>query len=147
MTPGIVVGHLQSRDPGRWRCADKRSSVLVGAQKLYNNVDTGWTTLSLINSWANVGGGDNTAAIRLQGNIVRLRGAINGGASLTAPFVVPVGFRPPTGSIAFPILAFNSGSNTNAGGFLSVTTAGAVVIGYGVGTNQVFLEGIAWAID
>lgn len=126
---------------------DERTFALIGGgQKIANNSDTGWVNLSLINSWANVGGVSPPASIRRQGNIVRLRGAIDGGANTTSPFVVPAGYTPPA-AIAFPAFAYDSGADTNTGGYVSILAAGTTVIVYGAGTNQVFLDGITWTID
>lgn len=62
-----------------------------------SNNSTGWQTPSLINSWANfdnTGATVATAAYRLDGSVVRLRGTVKSGATGFSIFIVPAGFRP-----------------------------------------------------
>lgn len=53
-----------------------------------------WTAPTLINSWTNIGGGFRPAQYRKVGDIVYIRGVINGGVLGATAFVLPLGFRP-----------------------------------------------------
>lgn len=77
---------------------------------------------SLINSWANLGGGSQTAGYwkDAAGN-VHLRGIISGGASLSICLQLPAGYRP-SKSEAFPISA-NGGT-----ALASIDTSGHVTL-------------------
>jgi hypothetical protein len=54
-----------------------------------------WTAPALINSWANSGGGFETAGyLKDPMGFVHLKGSIVGGTTATLAFVLPAGFRP-----------------------------------------------------
>lgn len=58
---------------------------------------TGWTALSLLNGWSNVGGAYQTAQYMRDANgVVHVRGAITGGTAVngTPLFTLPANFRP-----------------------------------------------------
>lgn len=55
-----------------------------------------WTNAALVNGWSNFPG-YQSAQYRKRGDMVDMRGVIQSGASSTVAFVLPVGFRPPTG--------------------------------------------------
>lgn len=57
------------------------------------NQDTGWKAPTLLNSWTAVAG-RIAVGYRRQGNMVRLRGSIEGGASGKTVFVLPGEFSP-----------------------------------------------------
>lgn len=59
-------------------------------------VATPWTTVgSLLNGWANFGGGWQVARYRKVNDYVEIQGVITGGTSGAQAFTLPVGFRPP----------------------------------------------------
>lgn len=65
---------------------------------------TPWTAPTLVNSWANFGGGFQEAQYRKVGDIVHLRGLIGGGtAAPVTIFTLPVGFRPPATVLFSPV--------------------------------------------
>jgi hypothetical protein len=83
-----------------------------------------WITPTFVNSWANLGGGFDTAHFcHVSGSSpprVRLRGHVTGGLVSTTVFTLPVGFRPPANVTAIV---------PSSGGTLSVMlidSAGAV---------------------
>ena len=82
--------------------------------------DTGWIAPSLINSWANYGGGYTSAGYRKVGDIVQLRGALTGGTIGLAGFTLPAGYRP----MALVILA--TGYVTGSGGSTNIFSNGSV---------------------
>lgn len=113
--------------------------------------DTGWIVVGsggsaapFTNSWANFGSGNATAAYRLQGNIVRLRGGIQSGASGTSPFTLPTGFRP-LAQIGFSPLVYTGSTSTNSA--VIVPTTGVIVDIYGASTQVAFLDGITFTVD
>ena len=58
--------------------------------------DSGWQALSLINGWS-AAGGTYTPAIRVAGDVIRLRGGLNGSSATTQQFTTaPTGMRPAT---------------------------------------------------
>jgi hypothetical protein len=64
------------------------------ADQLNALVPTAWTAVPLQNSWANYGAPYPTIACRKVGDVVYLRGLINGGTTNTICATLPVGFRP-----------------------------------------------------
>ncbi len=61
--------------------------------------DSGWQSPTFVNSWANLGGGWQTAGYRKIGNVVYLRGVIQSGAAGTVAFNLASGYRPAGTSI------------------------------------------------
>lgn len=59
------------------------------------DVDTGWITPTMQNSWVDYAGGYTPTAYRRIGNRVFLRGLVKAGTVNTSMFTLPVGFRPP----------------------------------------------------
>jgi hypothetical protein len=103
--------------------------------------DSGWIAPVLLNSWVNLGGSRVLCGYRKQGNIVRLRGTINTGASGTEAFVLPVGFRP-TGLVEPASSAQGSGTASH----VEVAAAGGVVVSFSSGPNAV-LDGVTFTTD
>jgi hypothetical protein len=54
-----------------------------------------WTAPTFQNSWHDFGSGYQVAQYRKVGDIVYLRGWVQGGATTVAMFILPAGFRPP----------------------------------------------------
>lgn len=96
--------------------------------------DMTYTNATLTNSWTALSG-YSTPGFRLQGTVVRLRGAVTGGTTGTAAFTLPTGYRPP----ATCILDANGSANTKANA--SISTAGVVTITGGPG---VWLDGLTF---
>lgn len=90
---------------------DANTSFLYG--------DTAWTAATLTNGWTNAGAGFASAAYRLQGTSVLLRGRIFGGTIGTTAFALPAGYRPP-GHLLFAV------ASAGVYGSLQVDTAGQV---------------------
>lgn len=102
---------------------------------VYTSGGTAWTAPTLQNGWTNSGGVNQTAAYRLNsrtGN-VEIVGLITGGASGTAAFTLPAGFRPVAGN-AFA---------TQGGGTVVVTAAGLVIVTPGGGAS-IWLNGVTF---
>ena len=99
--------------------------VTSGAQ------DTGWVTLSLLNSFATSG---VAPAIRLIGNRVIFRGAMNTGSSGTEPFVVPSGYRPSVGVFANVSAAAGAQLQVGTNGVTQCSFTGSPILGLD-GTN------------
>jgi hypothetical protein len=57
---------------------------------------TGFTPLTLINGWTNAPFGTRNAAVKNDAGIIRFEGAIATAGTNMAPFILPVGMRPPT---------------------------------------------------
>lgn len=102
--------------------------------------DSGWKSVSFENSWKNTGGEFFAASYRKQGNVVRLRGTIEGGLSGKACFTLPAGFRP-TGS-TFSAAGQGAGSPAN----LTITSAG-VVTPTATAISTIGLDGTTFTID
>lgn len=86
-----------------------------------------WTAPTLLNSWANYGGGYQTPEYRKIGDIVYLRGIIGGGTLSSQAFTLPTGHRPPL-QVQFGKI----GSSTIS--YIEITTAGAVTCFGGTNT-------------
>jgi hypothetical protein len=56
----------------------------------------GFTPLTLINGWSNAPFATRNAAVKNDGGIIRFEGAIATAGASAVPFVLPIGFRPPT---------------------------------------------------
>lgn len=111
--------------------------VIAGAQ------DSGWAAVSFTNSWVNQGT-FRAAAYRRAGNLVRLRGVVNGGATGTAAFTLPAGACP----AGLVTLGSNTGGTTPSPAQVQVSTAG-VVTPYFAGTlaGGIALDGLVFEID
>lgn len=60
-------------------------------------VEVGWVTPTFLNSWVDfdsTGAVAATAAYRIDGNVVRLRGTVSSGSSGFSIFILPAGLRP-----------------------------------------------------
>lgn len=77
---------------------------------------------------------------RLEGDVVRLRGAASGGAVGNNVFTLPVGYRPPA-ALRFSIA---TASTTNPG-YVNVLTDGSIVCFVG-SPSQLWLDGISFSI-
>lgn len=102
--------------------------------------DSGWKAVEFENSWKNTGGAFMTAAYRKQGNTVRLRGVVEGGASGSVAFTLPAGFRPTATS------AFAGAGGSTADTKAQITTGGAVALTYSV-TGIVAVDGVTFTVD
>ena len=115
---------------------DARTFMLLGGQKIANNSDTGWITVSsFTNSWV---AGSRTVQYRRQGNSVRVRGIAQSGTAGTIAFTLPAGFRP---TVAYAVLGQ---SGTTVGTALTVDTGGGVTIS---ATGLISLDAINFTID
>lgn len=105
--------------------------------------DSGWIEPTLLNSWKNVGGIYPNIAYRKQGNVVRLRGNMSGGANNSEVFSLPAGYRP-TGTEFFCIV-----TNVEPGTVdprLEITSAGSLHAIFS-GAPAVRFDGITFTID
>jgi len=90
--------------------------------------DSGWKAPTLGALWKNAGGENMTCAYRKQGNVVRLRGIIEGGANESSPFTLPEGFRP-TATISPAVGTSTLGKAAR----LVITAAGVIKVFYEAG--------------
>lgn len=101
-----------------------------------------WITLTLLNSWANVGS-DAAAAYATDGQgRVYLRGAITGGTGGTEPFVLPSTLAPPNG-VHVPLGGHN-GSTAQAA-FLQINAGGTTALFVETNSSQIYLTS-SWLI-
>ena len=98
-----------------------------------------WITPTLLNGWTQYGSAV-VGFFKDAFGLVRLRGAIGGGASTTYPFILPVGYRPPQFFRA-PIICVGSSITM---GFLEVATNGVVTITNGAVFNYASLDPISF---
>ena len=56
--------------------------------------DTGWTNLTLVNSWVSYGSPYSTAGYRVSADVVYLRGIVKSGTWGAVMFTLPSGARP-----------------------------------------------------
>lgn len=91
---------------------------------------TAWTSLPLTSPWVADG---VTPAYRKAGDVVELRGSINGGTGGSTAGTLPVGFRPPFGALNFAAYQW-PGSPQFCG--VTVTTGGLVQVFPSSGTPQ-----------
>ena len=101
----------------------------------------GWTNASLVNSWANTGGGFNFARYRLEVDCVRLSGNINAGSNNTVAFILPVGYRPANG---VNLVCWNSGGNDTT--FIMISTNGNVEVSSFGTIGNISLEGLTFPL-
>lgn len=103
----------------------------------------GWLAPTLVNSWANVGGGtESVAYFKDQNGIVHLKGQLEGGSAATVAFTLPAGNRP-LGSIR----AYGGRANTSGGEVplsVDIATNGEVTINTAV-ISWADLGGISFA--
>jgi hypothetical protein len=101
-----------------------------------------WVAPALINSWANFGGGFETAGyLKDPIGFVHLKGLIVSGATSTVAFVLPAGFRPGA-TTDHPA---NSGDGANAGRAM-IAANGNVTITFAAGVG-VGLSGITFLAE
>ena len=106
------VDELQRLSASRW--GSKRGS--------WHNVgDVGEPAFQ--NSWVNRGGTTRPARFRLDGDVVRLEGAVSTGTNGTTIFTLPAGYRP-TAEVVIPIRLNDGGVEFVA--YLFVQSSGAV---------------------
>lgn len=102
--------------------------VVIGGQQ-----DTGWIAVSggigFTASWANSGGALQTAAYRLIGTNVYLRGTITGGTGGGVAFTLPTGFRPPA------TVGFTGPDTTGTSNNVAITSGGALSVSLGAAHN------------
>ena len=97
-----------------------------------------WTAPTLVNGWANFGGGFNSAGYYKRGGRVYLRGMIAGGTVGMEAFVLPTGFRPPARELHTAI-------SNNALGRVDVLASGNVQISTIASNVFISLDGISFA--
>jgi hypothetical protein len=98
-----------------------------------------WQNLTLVNSWANLGAGFQTAQFLLCGGLVTLRGSVAGGATGSSVIAtLPAGFRP---------AAINMFSTMGVGGAsrVDVNPNGDIAPTVGA-TTYLSLDGIAFSV-
>lgn len=103
--------------------------------------DSGWVAPTLEGVWVKLGA--PLVGYRRQGNAVRLRGQIKGGASGSTAFTLPAGYRP--AQQVEPIV----GTAGPASGVLVIEPAGTVGVFFTgtSGKEATFLDGITFTID
>lgn len=103
---------------------------------------TGYTSLALINGWTTTVFGTRAPAVKNDGGIIRLQGAISSGTT-AQPFTLPAGFRPSTDTYV-PIGLCNA-----VKGRLYIQPTGAVTIQGSFTDAQCFtsLEGVSFALN
>jgi hypothetical protein len=139
-----IIGHLVAEPNGTatglegWGVAVRSATgwISLGA-------DSGWVAPTLLNSWKNCGGSQATAAYRKQGNTVRLRGAIESGASTSIAFVLPEGFAAPYEQ-TWPVAPTVGASSIVARA--QVKPTGEVEIIY-EGSGEIRLDVVSFTID
>jgi hypothetical protein len=101
-----------------------------------------WTAPTFQNSWKNYGAPFQTAGYRKVGDVVQLRGLINGGAQPTIAFTLPAGYLPPAVVVA---CAVADGATTN--GRVDIGPTGTVTMQNGMSGTAGFisLEGIQFS--
>lgn len=102
--------------------------------------DTGWLSFpngSMTNSWVN---SVPAFGFRLQGNIVRLRGALTGGTSGSAALTLPAGFRPASN------LTMSTVMTSVAVAAISLATTGILAPFFPAG-SIVSLDGLSFPVD
>jgi len=96
--------------------------------------DTGWVSVTLSSPWTNNGGGYATAAYRVIGDIVHIKGLITGGSASSTAFTLPSPIVPVNNQIK-TISAYSSGApalalayyrNASSGSDLYVQFSGSV---------------------
>lgn len=93
---------------------------------------TTWTNLTLVNGWANLGGGNETFQYRKVGDMVQIRGMITGGAWNTTVATLPTGFRP-LGALNSNVLSQGMPPAGNPPPQLNINAAGVIAVYYGAG--------------
>ena len=115
--------------------SDVRIFQTIGGQRLYNNGDSGWITISSFsNSW---GAGSIAPAYRKVGNLVTLRGRITGGTASATAFTLPSGYRPQTTQVQ----ATSTASTANG---VTIDSSGNVTPNASVNTS---LDSVSFYID
>lgn len=108
------------------------------------NVDSGWQTPALINSWANYGGQYPTIQYRRLNGVTYLKGLGRYGTS-GGMFTLPAGYRPLERNM-FTVMVNNSSGYVPAR--LDVHATGVVELNWGYsGANFVTLSGVAFPAD
>ena len=87
--------------------------------------DSGWTSPTLLNSWANVGSGNHPLQYRKGLNgLVTIEGAVSGGTN-NPIMSLPTAYRP-TSNVITAILVVTGGGN--AAGYISIGSNGDVIV-------------------
>lgn len=87
-----------------------------------------WVTATLLNSWANYGGGWEVARYTKVGGVVHLQGLVAGGTMGTIVLTLPVGHRPAASLLKATICQ-------NALGRINLAANGDVAFEASLGTN------------
>lgn len=105
-----------------------------------------WTTIGAFsNAWVDEGSGAFFSpgyAKSADGMLVYMRGALKSGASGTAAFTLPVGFRP-SKAVRLASASSSSGTSTCA---IAISTGGVVSIEFGGTPSSMMLDGIVFAL-
>jgi hypothetical protein len=102
-----------------------------------------WNAAALVNSWANFASTSMPAGyLRDSDGFVHLRGELNGGASDSDAFVLPVGFRPAYFTHQIVSAYDNAASPFNQTGLVRVASTGGVHIWYAAGADSVNITGV-----
>jgi hypothetical protein len=101
-----------------------RLEVYDGAAWQTLGVHAAWAAPTLVNSWADFGGGNQVAQYRKVGDTVQMRGIVKSGATSTEAFTLPSGFRPPAPANIGSIDA----TSTPTAALIAIGTAGVVQI-------------------
>jgi len=101
--------------------------------------DSGWIPLVMENAWVSESA-PATAVYRKQGNIVRLRGAVNSGASGTVIATLPAGFLP--ACIEQYLLPISGGADA----VLEIDPGGDLTPIFASG-NTIFLDVVTFTVD
>jgi hypothetical protein len=88
-----------------------------------------WVTATLLNSWANYGGGFAVARYTKAGGVVHMQGLVGGGTMGTGVLALPVGYRPAGSLLCATICG-------NLLGRINVMSDGTVFFEPTLGTNS-----------
>jgi len=115
----------------------------------------GWVQLSdypepanaptLINGWANIGGGDLVAGYYRYGRRVYLDGHITGGVSGSVCLVLPVGYRP-SATVEFMCFSISGGGGSGGHAYATITTNGNVTLTMSGSATDVSLDNTSFRI-
>lgn len=119
------------------------AGAVFDARKFAGPWDTTWTPFALVNSWVPYGSPYVTPAYRRIGDVVELRGLTKDGVTTlgTTICTLPVGFRPPTGTVTVTIV---SGTATGVGR-IDISTSGAVTVSTGI-TSFACFDNVSFSV-
>jgi len=123
------------------RMLENLKSEFVATSNI-NFGDIDWTAISAFtNSWVNEGSGtyDDAGYMKVDADVVMLRGVIKSGVLTSAAFTLPAGYRPAKEKII-------ASSSNGAFSEIRIKTDGTVVPNVG-STTRVSLDGITFRAD